>query len=68
VATGTYRPERRSHPDPDSADSGSEFSESESEILAFKYEFIKNLGFFWKKIWIRIGSSALDADPEPRIR
>ncbi len=39
-ATGTYRSERRSHPDPDSENPGSGFSETGSEMYCFKYEFI----------------------------
>jgi hypothetical protein len=68
VATDTYRSERRSNPDLDSAYSGSGFSESGSDILPFKYEFIKNRGFLLKNFGSGSDHQALDADPEPRIR
>jgi hypothetical protein len=67
VATvGTYRSDRRSHPDPDSTYSGSEFYESGSEILTFKYEFIKKIqDFYGKKIGSGSDHQVLDADPDP---
>jgi hypothetical protein len=69
VATDTYRSERRSHPDPDSTYSGSEFSESESEIQAFKYEFFKKIeDFYGKKFGSESDHHALDADPDHRIQ